>query len=74
MTTHRDVDEAVPAPTLSEIFAAGAVASGRPELAEPNGEIGDQPPIIRADMTRFRSLIGEPGARSIGQGLRDLIQ
>jgi nucleoside-diphosphate-sugar epimerase len=61
------------APTLSEIFAAGAAAFGRPELAAANGETGDQPPVIQADMSRFRNFIGEPDARPIGQGLRDLV-
>jgi nucleoside-diphosphate-sugar epimerase len=61
------------APTLSEIFAAGAAAFGRPELAAANSETGDQPPVIQADMSRFRNFIGEPDARPIGQGLRDLV-
>ena len=62
------------APTLSEIFAAGAVAFGHPELAEANDETGGQPPVIRADISRFRTLVGEPNARSIDQGLRDLVE
>jgi nucleoside-diphosphate-sugar epimerase len=61
------------APTLSEIFAAGAAAFGRPELAEANDETGDQPRLIQADMSRFQAFIGDPGARSINQGLRDLV-
>lgn len=61
------------APTLSEIFAAGASAFGRPELAVVNDETGDQPPLIQADMSFFRRVIGEPNARDIATGLRDLV-
>jgi UDP-glucose 4-epimerase len=61
------------APTLSEIFAAGAAAFGRSELAERNDETGDQPPLIRADMMRFRTFVGDPQARDIATGLKDLI-
>ena len=60
------------APTLSEIFAAGAAAFGRPELAESSTETGGQPPLIQADLARFRAFVGEPQARSIAEGLRDL--
>jgi nucleoside-diphosphate-sugar epimerase len=62
------------APTLSEIFAAGAAAFGQPELAESNAETGGQPPLIQADLARFRAGVGEPQARSIAEGLRDLIE
>lgn len=61
------------APTLSEIFAAGAAAFGRPELAEANDETGDQPPLIQADMTRFRAFVGDLQARDIATGLKDMI-
>jgi nucleoside-diphosphate-sugar epimerase len=61
------------APRLSEIFAAGARAFGRPELAEANDETGGQPPIIAADLTRFREQVGDPAARTIEQGLADLV-
>jgi len=61
------------APTLSGIFAAGAAAFGRPELAQANDETGDQPRLIQADMSRFQAFIGDPGARSIDQGLKDLV-
>jgi nucleoside-diphosphate-sugar epimerase len=61
------------APTLSEIYAAGAEAFGRPELAEANDAVGDQPLLIQADMSRFREYVGEPGARPIRQGLADLV-
>ena len=60
------------APSLSEIFTAGAAAFGRPELAESNTETGGQRPLIQADMSRFQAFIGDPAARSIDQGLRDL--
>lgn len=61
------------APSLSDIFAAGADAIGRPELAFSNGEMGEQPPLIQADLTRFRREVGEPRARDIAWGIRDLI-
>ncbi|HKX91780.1 MAG TPA: hypothetical protein VJM15_05065, partial [Sphingomicrobium sp.] len=60
------------APTLSEIFAAGAQAFGRPELASANDATGDQPPLIQADMSRFRREVGDPRARDIATGLKDL--
>jgi nucleoside-diphosphate-sugar epimerase len=60
------------APTLSEVFAAGAAAFGRPGLAQANDENGDQPRSIQADMSRFQAFIGDPGTRAIDQGLRDL--
>jgi len=62
------------APTLSSIFAAGAQALGRPELACTNRKTGGQPPLIQADMTRFRERVGDPEARNIARGLEDLIR
>jgi len=62
------------APTLSEIYAAGAAAFGRPELAEANAETGGQPSLIQADLTRFRAFVGDPRARDVATGLRDLVQ
>lgn len=61
------------APTLSEIYAAGAAAFGRPELAERSDEIGGQPMLIQSDLSRFRALIGDSQARSIGLGLKGLV-
>ncbi|HYC96178.1 MAG TPA: hypothetical protein VEB39_10820, partial [Sphingomicrobium sp.] len=61
------------APTLSDIFAAGARACGRPHLALANEETGGQPPLIQADLASFRRELGEPGAKDIAAGLRDLI-
>jgi nucleoside-diphosphate-sugar epimerase len=61
------------APSLSEIFAAGAEAFGRPELALGNDETGGQPPLIQADMGRFRREIGEPLARDFATGIGDLV-
>lgn len=60
------------APTLSEICAAAAAAFGRPELARGNAETGGQPMLIQADLTRFRAEVGDPGARDIATGLKDL--
>lgn len=62
------------APTLSEVFEAGASAYGRPELALANDSTGGQPPTIQADMGRFRSEIGEVDARGIADGIRDLVK
>jgi nucleoside-diphosphate-sugar epimerase len=61
------------APTLSQIYEVGARAFGRPELALANDETGDQPPLIAADLSRFRREVGEPQARTVEQGLADLI-
>lgn len=61
------------APTLSDIYAAGAAALGRPELAEINTETGGQPRLIQADLEHFRLAVGEPSARGIAEGLRDLV-
>lgn len=61
------------APSLSEIFEAGAQAFGRPGLARANDASGDQPPLIQADLKRFGRYIGEPQARNIAAGLEDLI-
>lgn len=60
------------APSLSDIYAAGAEALARPELAEANDSVGGQPPLILADMSRFCEAVGDPQARSIRQGLADL--
>lgn len=62
------------APALSEIFEAGARAFRRLELALGNDTTGGQPPLIQADMTRFRREIGEHRARDIATGIRDVVQ
>jgi len=62
------------APTLAEIFEAGAEAFGRPELAQANAEAGDQPLLIEPDMARFEREVGSVEARTIEQGLRDLVR
>ena len=61
------------APTLSEMFAAGADAVGRPDLALGNSETGSQPPLIQADMSRFQREIGELRTREVAVGMRDLV-
>jgi hypothetical protein len=38
-----------------------------------NAETGAQPPLIQPDLARFTDLIGDPGARDMAAGLRDLI-
>jgi len=60
------------APTLSELFAAGARAFGQPELARANDQTDDQPPIIAADLARFRAVVGDPQARPVADGLAAL--
>lgn len=62
------------APTLSEIFAAGAEAIGQPGLALANAETGGQATLIQASIERFRREIGDPQARDIATGLRDLVE
>jgi nucleoside-diphosphate-sugar epimerase len=61
------------APTLSQVFDAGALAIDRPELAQVNDRTGDQPPLIAADLAKYRREVGEPQARTIGRGLSDLV-
>lgn len=61
------------APSLSEIFAAGAAAFGRPELARGNDETGGQPRVIAASMERFAAEVSPVGARPVAAGLADLI-
>ena len=61
------------APTLSDIFAAGAAAFGRPELAP--SQCRDRWPAA-ADPGRPDALprrVGDPQARDIATGLRDLV-
>jgi nucleoside-diphosphate-sugar epimerase len=61
--------------TVSEIFETAAELVGRPELARPNTNLGqDHPQLIEADLTRFRREIGEPEARSLREGLSSLIE
>lgn len=61
------------APTLSQIYAAGAAAFGRPGLARANDATGGQPPLVQAGLDRFRAEVGDPRARDVATGLRDLI-
>jgi nucleoside-diphosphate-sugar epimerase len=62
------------APSLSEMFEAGARAFGRPELALANDETGGQPLLIQPDMARFRERIGALNARSLAEGLSGLVR
>lgn len=61
------------APMLSTMFAEAARALGQPDLALSNDETGAQPPLIQADMTRFRENVGDTRARNFASGIRDLI-
>jgi nucleoside-diphosphate-sugar epimerase len=62
------------APTLSEIVETAARAVGKPELAVTNHQTAGDPPIIAADLARFRRQVGEPEARNIDQGIADLVR
>lgn len=62
------------APTLAGIAQVAAELLGQEELARANDETGDQPPLIVADLARFRREVGEPEARSIRAGLASLIE
>jgi nucleoside-diphosphate-sugar epimerase len=58
---------------LSEIFAAAGALFGRPDLVRSNDAVPDRErESIEADMTRFRTGIGETGARSLSDGLASL--
>ena len=58
---------------LSDIVEAAAAAAGRPELARPNAWIDPaQPPVIEADMKRYRDAVGPIPSRSLLDGLRPL--
>jgi nucleoside-diphosphate-sugar epimerase len=61
------------APTLSEIFVAGARAIGTPELAQQNDRTDGQPLLIAADLAKFRDEVGAPEARTIEEGLAGLV-
>lgn len=61
------------APTLTEMFAEGAKAFGRADLALGNDETDDQPPLIQADMDRFRRQVGDLQARDFAIGIKDVI-
>ncbi|HEX8644448.1 MAG TPA: NAD(P)-dependent oxidoreductase [Allosphingosinicella sp.] len=61
--------------TISEIFETAAALYGRPDLARPNARMdAGQPPLIEADLTKFRAEVGEPEARSLRDGLAGLIE
>ncbi len=61
------------APSLSEIYAAGANAFGRKELALANDETGGQPLVIQADLARFERHVGHQETRDVATGIRDLV-
>jgi nucleoside-diphosphate-sugar epimerase len=61
--------------SVSEIFETAADLFGRPDLVRANDALGqDQPRLIEADLTRFRSEVGEPGTRSLREGLAPLVE
>lgn len=60
---------------ISGIFETAADLHGRPELALPNAVTGGgEPPLIEADLARFRAEVGEPETRSLRDGLAGLIR
>lgn len=60
---------------LSEIFETAAELYGRPDLARPNAETGaGQPLLIEADLSKFRTEVGDPETRSLREGLAGLIE
>ena len=61
------------APTLGEIARMAAGLFGHAKLAHANDKTGTQPPLIAADLTRFRREVGEPEKRSIHDGLASMI-
>lgn len=59
---------------VADIFRLAGEIAGRPDLVEVNGLIGPgESELIEADMGHFRSEVGEPGARSLRQGLAELM-
>jgi nucleoside-diphosphate-sugar epimerase len=59
---------------VADIFVLAGEIAGRPDLVEVNGLIGPgESELIEADMGRFRSEIGDPGARPLRQGLAELV-
>lgn len=61
--------------SLSTIAEAAAQAAGRPDLAEPNDLTDDrQPPLIEADMARYRRDVGAFRCRTLLDGLTPLVQ
>ncbi|HEY0111883.1 MAG TPA: NAD(P)-dependent oxidoreductase [Allosphingosinicella sp.] len=59
---------------VADIFVLAAEIAGRPDLVETNDLVGaGEAELIEADMERFRSEIGDPGARPLRQGLEELM-
>jgi nucleoside-diphosphate-sugar epimerase len=60
---------------IADIFHLAGALTGLPDLVEVNDWIGDgQSARIQADMDRFRSEVGALQARSLRDGLRDLVE
>ncbi|HYG46442.1 MAG TPA: NAD(P)-dependent oxidoreductase [Allosphingosinicella sp.] len=59
---------------LADIFALAGEMAGRPDLVEVNDRTGaGEAAVIEADMERFRSEVGDPGARPLRHGLAELM-
>lgn len=59
---------------VADIFILAGEIAGRSDLVEVNDLVGaGDSELIEADMERFRSQIGDPGARPLRQGLAELM-
>jgi nucleoside-diphosphate-sugar epimerase len=59
---------------IADIFRTAGELAGRPELVETSEALlPGQPDSIEADLTRFRSLIGDPCVRPLLEGLAALL-
>lgn len=60
---------------IADIFALAGKLAGHPELVDVNDLTGDgQGEVIEADMSRYRAEIGEPAARSLREGLAEIVR
>lgn len=60
---------------VSDIFRTAAELFGNPSLALANNRLDeDQPEVIEADLFRFRAEIGDPGTRTLRDGLAPLVE
>lgn len=60
---------------IADIFTTCAELFGRPDLVETNDTVAPgQPELIEADLDKYRRHLGEPPARPLRDGLRQLVQ
>lgn len=60
------------APSLAQIYNLALAATGAGG-SPANDAVGDEPPLLAADLARFRAEVGDPRARSIERGLAGLL-